>query len=393
MHMARKPDIQRTHLTRETLARLAAMPTDGHVVVSLYLDLDPARFTHLRDRYAELDSVLEVAERKALGESELPRAERLALRDDLDQVRELIANKEELAPPSARGLAIFRSGPAGIFELVRLPRAVEPMAVISSAPLIEPLAELAAPERWCALLVSRRSSRILVGTRERLAEADGVLDDVHGQHSQGGWSQARYQRGIEREVEDHIRTTGELLFKRFQRRPFDRLLVGGPPEMHGRVEGTLHTDLRKRLAGHFEIDVERASVDEVHQRALPLVEAAEQRREAEALAQLREGVAPNGHAAAGADQVLELLSERRVQTLLVAEGADMPGFTCPKCGWLVTESDSGTCDADGTTLERRQDVIESAITAALAQDADVLVVHHERDKLDQFGPLAALLRY
>jgi peptide subunit release factor 1 (eRF1) len=391
--MARKPHIRRTSLTHETLVRLAGLSTDGHPVLSVYLDLDPSRFTHLRDRYAELDSVLEEAEHRSMENGERSSADRKALRTDLDEVRALLANKEELAPPAARGLAVFWSGAAGIFEVVRLPRPVEPMSTVAPAPLIEPLAELAAPERWCALLVSRRSSRIFFGTREKLTEVEAVLDDVHGQHAQGGWSQARYQRGIEREADDHIRATAEQLFRRFQRRPFDRLLLGGPTELHGRVEKTLRTDLRRRLAGHFEIDVERASAEEVHQRALPLIEIAEQRRESEALAQLREGVAPGGHAAVGPTEVLEALSERRVQTLLVAEGFTTHGFACPACGLLVSDSEVGACPADGSTLERREDVIESAIAAALAQDAEVLVVHHEPDRLVELGSLAAVLRY
>src|SRR5256885_9916650 len=48
-------------------------------------------------------------------------------------------------------------------------------------------------------------------------------DEVHGQHDQGGWSQARYQRSVEKEVHDHLKRTAEVAFRRFQRLPFDRL--------------------------------------------------------------------------------------------------------------------------------------------------------------------------
>ena len=171
------------------------------------------------------------------------------------------------------------------------------------------------------------------------------------------------------------------------------MLIGGPSEIHARVEGALHTDLRKRLAGDFEIDVERASADQVRKRALPLIEATERERERVALARLREGMAPDGHAATGLGEVLELLSERRVQTLLVAEGFSAPGFACPQCGWLVSETDGGTCPADGSALDRREDVVESAIAAALAQDAEVLIVRHEREQLEELAPVAALVRY
>ena len=91
--------------------------------------------------------------------------------------------------------------------------------MVDVMPFIEPLAGLAAPERWCVLLVSRRSSRLFCGTREKLEEVEDVRDDVHGRHHQGGWSQARFQRSIEREADDHIRTTAEVLFEHLQRSP------------------------------------------------------------------------------------------------------------------------------------------------------------------------------
>ena len=50
--MVRKPEIHRTTLTAGSLGRVASARTEGHALLSLCLDLDPARFTHLRDRYS-----------------------------------------------------------------------------------------------------------------------------------------------------------------------------------------------------------------------------------------------------------------------------------------------------------------------------------------------------
>lgn len=390
--MVKPPQFNRSSLTRETLTRLAGIHTDGHDVLSLYIDLDPSRFTHLRERFAELDSELDGLERRAFEGVERSHDEHIALRGDFELIRELFKS-EELAPESARGLAIFCSSAAGVHELVLLPRPVEPIAVIAPEPMVEPLAELLAPERWCVVLISRRAGRIFTGTREKLTDIEDRRDDVHGWHSKGGWSQARYQRGMEHEAEEHIRATAELVFRLFQAWPFECLLIGGPPELHGRVEEELHNELRKRLKGHFEIDVERASADEVHRRALPLIEEAEHEREQEAIARLREGLAPGGHGASGVEEVLEMLSERRVQTLLVADGYRVSGFVCPRCGLLLRATDSGVCPADGAELEPREDLIEPAIAAAIEQDADVLVVRHEVDQLNELGSIAALLRF
>ncbi len=382
--------MHRTSSIGEALARLSGTRANGHRVLSLYVSLDPSEFPNLRERHAQVDAALDAAERDAERSGDGSHADRMALREDIEQVRSFLTD-DELAVQSARGLAVFCSVPADLFEVVALPRPVTAMAVVQERPFIEPLVELGAQERWCVLLVSRRTARVLYGTREHLVEVADVHDDVRGQHHQGGRSQSRYQRGIESEVDEHIRSTCSALFERLKHRPFERLLLAGPAELRPRVESDLHPDLARLLAGHFEIDVERATPDEVHQRALAQIEADEHRRERETLARLTEGMAPGGHAAAGLDEVLELLNERRVQTLLLAQDFAAPGSECPRCGRLA--SGEGTCPADGTALESCADVAERAIRLALGQSASVVVVRHEVDGLDAHAPIAALLHY
>jgi peptide chain release factor subunit 1 len=355
--------MHRTGSIDVALDRLAAMPLDGHSVLSLYLDLDPSRFPHLRDRRMQLDALLDDAERRYLSD-ELAHDQRMAVRADIERVRSLLTDDDdaELAVESGRGLAVFCSTPADMLEVVTLRGPVKGTVIIAQRPFIEPLVELEPHARWCALLVSRRSARILRGTRERLVEVSSSHDDVHQHHSQGGRSQARYQRGIEHEVDEHIRSTCVDLFERWQRRPFDRLALAAPAELRPRVEAELHAELRQRLAGHFEVEVEHATVDEIRRRAAELIDADERRHEEAALDELREGLAPGGHAAAGLDEVLELLNERRVRTLLLARGAS-------------------------------DDILERAVELAREQSAEVLFVRHDAEELARHGPIAALLRY
>src|SRR5664279_1584396 len=364
--------MNRTSSISEALSRLRGLETNGHDVLSLYLSLDPSEFPNLRERHMEVDALLANAERGHLSDAQGSHADRMALREDIERVREFFTD-DELAAPSAHGLAVFCSMPADIFEVVSLPRPVNAAVMVDARPFIEPLVELTAPERWCALLISRRASRILCGTRDRLVEVESVLDDVHRRHAQGGWSQTRYQRGIENEVDQHIRTACSALLEQFKRRSFDRLLIASPDELRHRVEH------------------ERATPDEVRRRAAPPIEADELRREHEALERLSEGLAPGGHAATGLDEVLNLLDERRVQTLLLAPGFAVPGFVCPACGRLA--AGGAQCPADGTTPEPREDIVERAIELALNQSAEVLAVRHQPEALIEYGSIAAMVRY
>lgn len=382
--------VHRSGSASQALSRLRSIDLDGQSVLSLYLDFDLARFATLGERRTEADALLSHVDREHPVDPSAAHGERMARREDLEQVRALLSDAE-LTPQGAHGLAVFCCAPANVLEAVRLQRSVQGSATVQVGPFVEPLVELIAPERFGVLLISRRAARILRGTRERLVEIADVLDDVHGHHAQGGWSQARYQRGIEHEVDEHIHGACAVLADRFRLHGFDRLLIGCHAELLHRVQQQLAPELADRLAGHFELDVERASPDEARRRAIPAIEADERRREREMLDRLDAALAHGGRAAAGLDEVLDLLSEGRVQTLLLAQGFAAPGFACPSCDRLA--STAGRCPVDGELRASRADVIESAIELALNRGATVTIVRHAPEAFAQHGPVAALLRY
>jgi peptide chain release factor subunit 1 len=222
-----------------------------------------------------------------------------------------------------------------------------------------------------------------------LREIEQIHDVVFGQHDQGGWSQARYQRGIEKEKDDHLKHTAEALMRQFKRRPFQRLIVGGPREVAADFESKLHGYLSERLAGRIEVDVDNSTPDQVLQKAQPLFEELEEEREAAALERLGEG----GRAAIGLEDVLQALNERRVECLLLDERFAAPGASCPECGWLGPGGER-TCPVDGRELVQLDDLTEAAIELTLQQSAEILAVRRRREELqERAGGVAALLRF
>jgi peptide chain release factor subunit 1 len=263
---------------------------------------------------------------------------------------------------------------------------VRSRVAIGHSPLVGPLARLARGERWCVALVSRRDARIFRGSPDGLREIEQIHDLVFGQHDQGGWSQARYQRGIEKEKDDHLKNTAEALMRHFKRRPFQRLITGGPREVVADFEQKLHGYLRKRLAGRIEVDVDHATPEQVLQAAQPRFDELERERESEALERLGE------RGAWGLGEVLRALNERRVDTLLLDEQFSSPGDQCPECGWLGPPGEK-RCPADGTALTALDDLTDAAIELALQQSAGLLAVRYNPDALGAHGGIAALLRF
>ena len=382
--------MQTNEMSPDRLRRLAELRPEQGRVLSLYLNLDPSEFATAPARSAEIQSLLDEAERRVKAEDGLSHDEEQGLRRDIERAREFFKG-DGFSAKGAHGYAAFACGPSDLWETVKLPRPVETMAVVDDSPFIEPLAGMHNGEHWAVVLVSSKTGRILVGSRDHLTELETVEDDVHGRHDQGGWSQARYQRSVDKEIEDHVKHTLEVLFRRFKARPFDRLLLGAPESVAPEVEGKLHPYLKERLAGRIDIDVENTTPEQVRKAALPRFDEHDQARERAALDRFAEGSGQAGRSAAGLDEVLAALNEQRVEILLFPSGFQAPGVVCRDCGWAGV--DAGSCPVDDGELERRDDVIERAIELALMQSAEVLVVRHHEDELDQHGSIAAVLRF
>jgi hypothetical protein len=369
---------------RDQLRSLAELRLDRPVVLSLYLNLDPSQFATPPARKTSVRSLLDEAERRLREGNGLSHDDKTALQASLGRAAAFLEN--DLPSDGAHGLALFASEPNDLFEALKLPRSVPNRVAIGRSPLVGPLAKLARRERWCVTLVNRRDARILRGSPDGLREVLRIHDDVHGQHDQGGWSQSRYQRGIEKEKDDHLKVTGDALMRHFKRQPFERLIVGGPREVVTDFEHKLHHYLRERLAGRVEVDVERSNPDQVLDSAGPLIEELERQREHEALDKLGE------RGACGLEDVLPPLNERRVEVLILDEQfGGVTGVQCLVCGWLGVEGER--CPADGSELVHLDDLTEAMIELAVQQSADLLAVRYERSALEGYGGVAALLRF
>jgi peptide chain release factor subunit 1 len=383
--------MQANDITRERLRRLAATRTSEGKVISLFLNLDPREFATAPARGTEVRSVLDRAARLVREDETLDHDTRIALRADLERVQNELTNGGPDAK-GAHGLAIFASGPLDLFEVLKLSEPVDHEPVIADRPFIEPLSAIGPPQRWCALLVNRRTTRLFCGPGGALEEIEFIQDDVHGQHDQGGWSQARYQRSVDKEVADHLRHSAEVAFGLLKDDLPVGILVGAPQELANDFEAELHPYLRERLAGRLDIDVEHSSAEDVRRAAKPAIDEAAHAAQDAALQRMAEAFgAGTGRAASGLDDVLVALHEQRVEILLVEAGFTAPGVECPVDGWLSAQA-VATCPADGTATEPRTDVVETAIARAVIQAADVHVLR-DRPELASHGHIAAVLRF
>lgn len=340
---------------REEIEALGRAGESGPVL-SVFVRLDLPEVPTERSREEELASRLEEAEEKLRAEGGEGGGDPGELfgrvRATLDGVT--------FEDPGIRGVGVVcpAEGAPRAYALRRQP-SFDVACSLRQGPALEPLVEALPGPAWGVAAIDRHRGRLFRGGELGLVEVGEVEDEVHRWHRQGGWSQSRYQRGIEKETRDHVERVCERLLALHERTPFDAVAVLASGEIWSMVERALHPYLRERLAGHLAVDVGEESAEQIHTRLGELLAAGRAARVEAALARLRRDRG-TGLTAVGSGPVEAALGERRVETLLVAEGSS-------------------------------EDPVEAAVEAAIAQGAEVLVAAPEA--LTELDGIAALLRY
>ena len=370
-------------ITQTRLRALAEVRPERGRVLSVFLNLDPTEFATPPARSSAITSVMTAAAHKVESKEGLSQEERVALKSDVERVRDVLAGSD-LATNGTRGVAVYACKELDVLEVLKLRRPIDSKVVLDRTAFIEPLVLQGTDEQWMVLLVNRRAARIFVGPGDELEETDRIVDDIRSQHDQGGWSQLNYQRSIDKDVSDHVGNAAELAFEIYKTRGLDRVLIGAPEELLSELKSKLHPYLRERIAGKVSVDIENASLDDVRGEAGRAIEAHVRKCEREALDRLAQGVGTGGRGAAGIAEVLDALNQARVETLLIAENFRAGGRRDFEAGLLLPE------DADAG--EPVEDIVEPAIEKAIEQSASPLVVRYH-DDLQPLGGIGAVLRF
>jgi peptide chain release factor subunit 1 len=383
-------------ITDTTLRALSEVEADEPVVVSLFLNLDPSQFATAPARESQVNSLLNALGER-IREGELSHDARTALEADRDRIERFL--REDMDVSEAEAVAIFSAHALDFFAAVKLAAPVDPDVRIDLRPILEPVMGHEDEGAWCVLLVTRDTARIFRGGPTGIREIRDVRSDVKNQHQAGGWSQARYERSVEQDVERHLETVTEMLLAHHKRRPFDHLIIGANNEsLRPALTAEAHSYLLERVRGWVDIDEQLAAADEVFEAVRPVMEEHLADEERELFERFEAERATGGRAAEGVEDVLAALVERRVETLLVREDAGAEGVKCVTCGWLGPAGPE-RCPVDDTVLDHVDNIVEPAIQAAIQQAAGVHVVRDADAKADAEpgapfdGPVAALLRF
>jgi peptide chain release factor subunit 1 len=205
----------------------------------------------------------------------------------------------------------------------------------------------------------------------------------------GDWDKDHVRDHTAALAHQHVKRAAHAAFAVFQERPFDHLIIAAPEDLTHEVEHELHSYVRDRIAARVTGLPINASESTIRATAVDVEKDVERRKEAASVARLREA-SGTGKAVVGLDGVLAALADRRVDTLVVSDGFEAPGFRCGDCGFLAPKG--RTCPRCSSTMDRCDDVVEDAIQETLAQSGKLAVCVGNAD-LDVLGRIGALLRY
>ncbi|MEW6059573.1 MAG: Vms1/Ankzf1 family peptidyl-tRNA hydrolase [Actinomycetota bacterium] len=373
-----------TDLDRALLRRLADWDSGGVPITSLYLTVDGRRYPRKGDYEVRLGDLLRGARAQAepLGRDALRSVE-----SDLGAMARHV--REEFERGGTRGLALFSSHDAGLWEEVRIPRPVRDRSVVAVAADLLPLEHVLETCRpVCTALVDYEKARLFVSEVGRIDEISDVWDEVPGRHEQGGWAQMRMQRHVDDHRRKHLKNVADSLFRLWKRRPFDDLILAGPAEAHTDLERGLHAYLRQRVRARITLPIV-ASPEEVLRRSIEIEEEVEQEARRKRIEQLTKAAANGRRGVVGLEATLAALAEGRVADVLVSIDLAAAGARCPSCGRFAERE--GECTGCGTRLEPVPDVVESAVAQALRQGCRVETVVD--DGLSELGGIGGILRF
>ena len=380
------------HITRQAVERLASYHSPDWPIVSLYLRVDREHITD--DHYSiRLKNLLkQVLDNPGI---ELSRAQLEAVEADLDRIRVFFRDHGD---EFGQGVALFASSAANLWEVYEAPREVGNHVEVDFRPVIAPLVRvLELCEPFCVCLVSRDRARIFMGHMSEFGERAVRLDqEVPGQHEQGGWSQARYQRHIEEHVHQHFKRLAADLFALFEQEPFRFLVLGGPHEVVSDFLDYLHPYLRERYIGTFYVLME-ASAKQVREEAAKIVREWLRQEKQRYLDLLRNEALSNDMGVTGLEKVVEALQMGNVLSLIVDDRLEAPGSSCLHCGAVQPPAaeQPDRCLYCGGPVRRHANIVPKVYANAYRQKAN-LVFLTERDLQDQLaelGGIGAILRF
>src|SRR5262249_33817810 len=195
-------------VTWSTLRQLASFRAENGCATSLYLNLDPSDVPTAGDAQTRMSALLNSAEK--IDRKDLTHEQRGALKADFERIGRWF--DDDFDRDGAKSVAIFAAGLDNFWSTLALPEPVPDRVKVGHELFLVPLVPVVArADGTIVAVVGREAGQLYRLQAGRLQALGDYSDETPGQHDQGGWSQARYQRHIEHLGQEHVKDVPEGL--------------------------------------------------------------------------------------------------------------------------------------------------------------------------------------
>jgi peptide chain release factor subunit 1 len=370
----------------ERLRNLAALEPSRFPVISLYLDLRANE--HGRDDYAAFVRKVLPERLKGLAQQSV---ERESFERDMAGIQAYLRSEVDRA---ANGLALFACAGADLFEAIQVDAPIEQhWLFIGTVPHLYPLARLMNMyPRYAAVLLDTNKARIFVFGLAALERSQQGTGEKTGHHSQGGWSQARYQRQIDNLHLQHVKEVVDSLDALVREEEIEHIVAAGSHEALVLLRGSLPPHLADKLDATTKLD-RTASDVEVLQATLESFRGRHAETDAERVEELLNAWRSGGLGVAGPEATLRALELAQVDELVLAGSPDM----LKPVQRLHDEVPAGPVQADTSAPQGAGDEMQLTLASELVVRAEQTGARirfiQDPALLADIGGVGALLRF
>jgi peptide chain release factor subunit 1 len=377
----------------DQLDRLARLEPVPYPVISLYLNTQPNE--RGRDEFQTFIRQEFKARRETYPAGS---PERDSLDKDLERITTYLENDLQ---PSSNGVAIFACSAGELFEAVQLTAPIDHhWLYIGDMPHLYPLARVESKfPRYAAVVADTNTARIMVFATGELVTEQALEGEKTRRSSQGGWSQARYQRHIENFHLQHAKDIVETLERIVQQEGISEVLLAGDEKILPMLREQMPKHLLEKVVEEIRLDT-RATVTEVLDATREAMARLNERTDREKVDAALDAYRSGGLGVVGPDRTLDALVKGQVDELLLTANLDSIRKVSKKAAMAVgpdstllepaveTEAAGEAALADPQVVR----LADEFVTRATQTGARVTIIE-DASLLQDHGGVAALLRF
>ena len=361
-------------ISRQNLQALVDFQPGEDMVLSVYLDADLSQQAKERCRLVLRERLQQVADK--------------SLAQDASRIEQFLDYEYDW---QAKGVAIFSCQKRDFWQAWPIAVPVPTLVFAAERPYLKPLTDLLDEyEPYGVILVDQEGARLFRVELGEIIEESESFGEAVKRHKQGGWSQATYQRRVDKQIMQNLKAAADAAADLCKEHPCAALILAGAEETLAQFQPLLPTHLHKLIIGSVAADMEATSAD-ILAKTMGLALEDKHKKEDALVAQTITAAAKGEAAVIGLADTAYATREGRVHVLVVEQGYEALGALCESCGY-VAPAQGQDCLFCGQGMRPVDNAVDLVTQKVLESGGKVRVVAGNA-KLAESGHIGALLRY